>query len=68
MSASGFAAGHRSDALSGAALTYGYQVALYVFAAVTAFAAIPLALMLESKPARTELAATADGAAEPGVA
>ena len=54
--------------LSGAALTHGYEVAFYVFPAVTAFAAILSALMLESKPARAQLTPAAEEAPEPGAA
>ena len=63
----GFAADHGTNALSAAALTHGYQVAFYVFAAVAALAAIVAALVLESKPAETELAA-AEPTLEAGVA
>jgi sugar phosphate permease len=62
--ADGFAADHGTGALGTAALTHGYQAAFYVFAAVTALAAIVAALVLESKPAETELGtATAEPAA-----
>jgi EmrB/QacA subfamily drug resistance transporter len=62
-----FAADHGTNALSAAALTHGYQVAFYVFAAVTALAAIVAALVLESKPVEAELA-TAEASPEAGVA
>ena len=39
-----------ASALSQAALTHGYEVAYYVFAAVTALAAVVSALMLEPAP------------------
>ena len=52
-----------THALSGAALTHGYEVAFYVFAAVTAVAAVLSALMLESRPAEAQLAPEAP---EPG--
>jgi sugar phosphate permease len=63
----GFAADHGTETLSAAALTHGYQVAFYVFAAVTALAAVVAAVVLESKPAQTELA-TAEAAPEPAPA
>jgi EmrB/QacA subfamily drug resistance transporter len=47
-----------TSALSAAALTHGYEVAYYVFAAVTAVAAVVTALMLEPAP-------SADDALEP---
>jgi EmrB/QacA subfamily drug resistance transporter len=51
------------SALSGAALTHGFQVAFYVLAATAALAALLAALMLESKPPQAEPAA-ADVAAQ----
>jgi hypothetical protein len=54
-------------ALSKAALTHGYELAYYVFAAVTALAAFVTALMLE--PARkAETAPPAEEVPEPGAA
>lgn len=44
-----------STALSGAALTHGFQIAFYALAAVAALGAVLSALMLESKPAGREL-------------
>jgi EmrB/QacA subfamily drug resistance transporter len=49
-----------TSALSGAALTYGYEVAYYVCAAVTALAAVVTALMLESNAPRGEAAPSAE--------
>jgi hypothetical protein len=43
-------------------------MAYYVFAAVTAFAAVVTALMLEPRPAQSQLAPAAGEAAEPGTA
>jgi MFS family permease len=63
----GFAADHGTNALSAAALTHGYQVAFYVFAAVTALAAIVATLVLKSKPVEAERA-TAEASPEAGVA
>ena len=51
------------SALSGAALTHGFQVAFYVLAATAALGALIAALMLESKPPQAEPAA-ADVAAQ----
>jgi EmrB/QacA subfamily drug resistance transporter len=53
-----------TDPLSGAALTHGYEVAFYVFAAVSALAAVLLALMLESKSAQAQLTPAAEEAPE----
>jgi hypothetical protein len=49
-----------TSALSGAALTHGYEVAYYVLAAVTALAALVTALMLESSARRGEPAPSAE--------
>ena len=54
-----------TSALSGAALTHGYEVAYYVFAAVTAAAAVASALMLESSAPRGEAAPSADEVLDP---
>jgi EmrB/QacA subfamily drug resistance transporter len=66
----GYVSGHPgSHAMDPAALTHGYQVAFYVFAAVTAFAAIVSALMIERTRPETEAAPPAvDQASELGVA
>jgi MFS family permease len=42
------------SALSGAALTHGFQVAFYVLAATAAAAAVLAALLIESQPAQAE--------------
>jgi MFS family permease len=55
-------------ALSKAALTHGYEVAYYVFAAVTAIAAIVTALLLEPKRSYPEPAPMAEELPEPGAA
>ena len=44
-----------SNAFSGPALTYGFQIAFYVLAALAAAGALISVLMLESRPARPEL-------------
>ena len=54
-----------TSAMSAAALTHGYQLAYYVFAGVTAFAAVLTALMLESGPRQSQLAPAAGEAPEP---
>ena len=53
-----------TSALSGAALTHGYEVAYYVLAAVTALAAVVSALMLEPAP-KAGRAPSADEVVEP---
>jgi hypothetical protein len=45
------------SALSGAALTHGFQITFYVLAGTAAVAAVIAALMLEPQPARAEPAA-----------
>ena len=57
-----------TTALSKAALTHGYEVAYYAFAAVTAIAAVVTALLLESKASQAQPAPMADEAPEPGAA
>ncbi len=57
-----------TDALSAAALTHGYELAFYVFAAVAAFAAVVTALMLESKPVQAQLTSSSGEAPELGAA
>src|SRR5438034_2968155 len=49
-----------TNALSGAALTHGFQAAFYVLAALAGLGALLAALMLESKPAEPQLELTAD--------
>ena len=43
-----------ANALRGAALTHGFQVAFYVLAALAGLGALVAALLLESKPAEAE--------------
>jgi EmrB/QacA subfamily drug resistance transporter len=57
-----------ASALSGAALTHGYAVAYYVFAAATALAAVVMALMLESTTTSQDPATHAEDALEPEAA
>ena len=57
-----------TSAMSEAALTHGYQVAYYVFAGVTAFAAVLTALMLEPRAPQSQLTPTAGETPEPGTA
>ena len=47
-----------SSALSGAALTHGFQVAFYVLAGIAAAGAVIAAIMLERRPAQTAEAVT----------
>ena len=54
-----------TSALSGAALTHGYEVAYYVLAAVTALAAVVTVLMLESNAPRGEATPSAEEVFEP---
>jgi len=42
------------SALSGAALTHGFQIAFYVLAATAAVGAVLAALLIESQPAQSE--------------
>ena len=47
-----------TNAFSGPALTHGFQIAFYVLAALAGVGAVLSALMLESRPAQTELRLT----------
>ena len=47
-----------TNAFSGAALTHGFQIAFYVLAALAGAGAVLSALMLESRPAETEVRLT----------
>jgi EmrB/QacA subfamily drug resistance transporter len=53
-----------TDALSGAALTHGFQAAFYVLAALAAFGAVLAAVLLESKPAEPVAELTPEAALE----
>jgi len=53
------------SAVSGAALTHGYDVAFWVLAAIAAAGAALAALMLESRPAAEPEPAVAHAAFEP---
>jgi len=53
-----------SSPLSGAALTYGFQIAFYVLAALAAAGALVAAIMLESTPAQAEVEAVPEVAVE----
>jgi EmrB/QacA subfamily drug resistance transporter len=56
---SGYVDAHAgSNAFSGPALTHGFQIAFYVLAALAAAGALISGLMLESRPAKTELQLT----------
>ena len=55
-------------ALSKAALTHGYEVTYYVFAAVTAVAALATALLLEPRASHAEPAPASEELPEPGAA
>ena len=57
-----------TTALSQAALTHGYEVAYYAFAAVTAIAAVVTALLLESKASQAQPGPMADEVPQPGAA
>jgi EmrB/QacA subfamily drug resistance transporter len=53
-----------ANALSGAALTHGFQIAFYVLAVLAALGALLAALMLESEPAQPELERAGETAVE----
>jgi EmrB/QacA subfamily drug resistance transporter len=53
-----------TTAFTGSALTYGFQVAFYVLAALAALGALIAAVMLESKPAEPELELAPDAMPE----
>lgn len=53
-----------TSAFSGAALTHGFQLAFYVLAALAGLGAVLAALMLEPKPAQSELLVTGEPALE----
>jgi sugar phosphate permease len=53
-----------TSAFSGAALTHGFQIAFYVLAALAGLGAVVSALMLESKPAQSEVLLSADAVPE----
>jgi len=53
-----------TNALSGAALTHGFQVAFFALAAMAGVGALLAALMLESKPAEPELELAIDAVPE----
>jgi EmrB/QacA subfamily drug resistance transporter len=55
-------------ALSKGALTHGYEVTYYVFAAVTAVAALATALLLEPRASHAEPAPASEELPEPGAA
>jgi EmrB/QacA subfamily drug resistance transporter len=54
-----------SAALSGPALTHGFQIAFVVLAVLAAIGTVLTAVMLESKPAEPEVELGVDGDAEP---
>jgi EmrB/QacA subfamily drug resistance transporter len=53
-----------ANALSGPALTHGFQIAFYVLAALAGVGAVLAAFMLESKPVQPEVELTAEAALE----
>ena len=57
-----------TTALSKAALTHGYEVAYYVFAGVTAIAAVVTAVLLQSRASQAQAAPIAEEVPEPGTA
>jgi EmrB/QacA subfamily drug resistance transporter len=64
-----YGAHHRgAHQLHAAALTHGYHVAFYVFAAVAAIAGVIIGLMLKTRPAQTDLAPSREETPELGAA
>jgi hypothetical protein len=57
-----------SVAMSGPALTHGFQAAFYVLAGLAALGAIVAALVLESKPAQPQVALAPQAVPEPEAA
>jgi EmrB/QacA subfamily drug resistance transporter len=53
-----------TNAFSGAALTHGFEIAFYVLAALAGLGAVLAAVMLESKPAQSEVLLSADAVPE----
>jgi hypothetical protein len=54
--------------IAGSALTHGFQIVFYVFAAVSALAAFMFAALLESKTAQSQVTPGAELTLEPGAA
>ena len=66
--AENYGSDHGVNALAGPALTHGFAVVFYAFAAAAALAAVLSALLLEPRSARSEVAPGADPALEPSAA
>jgi Na+/melibiose symporter-like transporter len=63
-----YASDHRLNALAGPALTHGFQIVFYVFAAACVLAAILCAALLESRRAQPNTASSAQPALQAGAA
>jgi hypothetical protein len=59
---------HGVNALAGPALTHGFEIVFYAFAAVAALAAIVSGVLLESRSVQSEVAPSMEPALEPKAA